>query len=42
MPQKQQTQPSSTNKTKPKKVKQFRISNVQINKLPRQSLLGSI
>jgi len=42
MPIKQQTQPSTTNKPKPKKVKQPRITNTQINKLPRRSLLGSV
>jgi len=42
MPIKQQQQPSTTTKTKPKKPKQPRINNVQIAKLPRRSLLGSV
>jgi hypothetical protein len=42
MPIKQQLQPSSTHKLKPIKVKQPRITNQQINKLSRRSLLGSV
>lgn len=42
MPIKQQKQPSTTNKPKPKPPKQPRINNIQIAKLPRRSLLGSV
>jgi len=43
MPIKQQNQPSTTTKPKPKHPKQPRINNnVQISKLPRRSLLGSL